>query len=106
MHHNRGVPHSTLRAPRRALALCALGSLFALAVACSQSTSHPPVSGDCIGDLCPPATSRGVGSTPGSGGDAASEAGSPDADVAETAGPDDAGNFPDVNTTLPDVGID
>ena len=105
MHHNRGVPHSTLRAPRRALALCALGSLFALAVACSQSSSHPPVSGDCIGDLCPPAASRGVSSTPGAGDDAG-EGGTPDANVAETAGPDDAGNFPDVNITLPDVGID
>jgi hypothetical protein len=98
-----------LRAPHRALTLCALGGFVALAVACSQSTSHPPISGDCIGDLCPPASSRGVGSTPGAGGaDGASESGTvtPDANVAETAGPDDAGNFPDVNTTLPDVGID
>lgn len=63
------------------------------------------MSGDCVGDLCPPATSRGTGSTPGAGDDAASDSGTPDVDVPEAAGPDEAGNFPDVNT-LPDVGID
>jgi hypothetical protein len=97
------VSHPSLRALRRTLVLVAAGGLSAIALACSQASSHPPVSGDCIGDLCPPAQSRQTG---GGGGDGSADAGTgtPDANVPDAAGPDDSGNFPDVN--LPDVAID
>jgi hypothetical protein len=95
MHHNSGVPHPT--SPRRVLhAICAVfvvGLVATVSLACSQSTSHPPTSGDCVGDLCPPGTPRTV--TPGNPGDgAAPDAGGADADVPETA-PNDSGNLSD-----------
>jgi hypothetical protein len=94
------------RALRRALALSGAGILSAvLALACSQSKDHPPVSGDCADDLCPPAQPRYVSGGAEDGGEAGREGGALDARVQDAIGPDDGGNFPDVNV-FPDVAID
>jgi hypothetical protein len=97
------VPHPTPRALRRTFILLGVGLFSILALACSQSTSHPPVSGDCVGDDCPPSQPRRA--VPPAEGRPDTGTGTPDVNVPDAIGPDDSGNFPDVNV-FPDVGVD
>lgn len=67
MLHTEGVRFS-----RRLVALSVVWSSSALVAlwGCSTPDSHPPILGDCVGPLCPPAQNRGVSTSSGGGSDA------------------------------------